>query len=82
MFIDEMISEISDTYWEEEREFELGIHPTQIKERIESRLKILHIDYKEITMLDLLIGNKVEIYLDDKKFGIFDYEKNIFTKIY
>ena len=82
IFNDDYLKAISEEYWQEEEEFKLGIHPTQVKERIEQILKQNSIKYDKITYMRWLSNNKdVEIYLDgnSKAYGIFDYYANEFV---
>ena len=81
-FDDEYIKTISEEYWLEEDEFKLGIHSTQVKERIEQVLKQNNVKYDNITYMRWLSNNKeVEIHLDEnsKAYGIFDYYANEFV---
>lgn len=75
---DEYCDEVSRNYWAEEYEMKMGIHPTQIKERIESWMSKNNAS-GEITFLDWgYYGHRVGVQIDKKFFGIFDYDKNIF----
>lgn len=72
---------LSAAYWEEEDEFKAGIHPTQVRERIEQILQEEKVQYDEITYMRWLPNNKhVEIHLDGSReaYGIFDYYANEF----
>lgn len=75
---DEYCDEVSRNYWAEEYEMKMGIHPTQIKERIESWMSKNNVS-GEITFLDWeYCGHRVGVQIDKQFFGIFDYDKNIF----
>ena len=78
---DDYIRDVNSYYWEEEKEMELGIHPTQVKERIEKLLKDLKVDYGKITFLDWdkRYGPIVDVYLDGKFYAPFNYELNFFV---
>ena len=78
-FDDDYIREINEAYWAEEEEFKLGVHPTQVLERIQERLHFDEIDFCEITFLDWSFeGSRVGAFLDGNFYGVFDYERNIF----
>lgn len=77
------IKEINEMYLEEENELELGIHPTQIKERVEKELKRLNIKYNEITFMCFNANSTLAVVdTDHRPFGYFDYEKNYFKEIF
>ena len=81
MFDNDCCKEISAAYWAEEEEMKLGIHPSQVKERIVKELYELGTDYtdNDITFLDWDIsGSRVRVFIHDSFFGIFDYEENKF----
>lgn len=68
---------LSDMYWAEEAEFEAGIHPTQVKERIIESLTLHEVDFNEITFLDWTPeGSRVRVSLDGTVFAIFNYSTN------
>ena len=76
---DEYCRAVSEAYWQEENEFKLGIHPTQVKERIEKCLYEMGYQYEDITFLDWNIeGPRVIVSTNGSFFGVFDYEKNEF----
>lgn len=72
--------EVSANYWMEEEEMKLGIHPSQVKERIENALiSKMGENFGEITFLDWKIeGSKVKVHLNNSFYGVFDYKKNEF----
>lgn len=73
--------EYSDAYFAEEEEYKMGIHPTQVKDRIEQRLYERGVEYKEITFLDWNCdGSRVKVSVDGKVLGIFNYEDNDFEE--
>lgn len=73
--------EISRLYWIEEDEMKLGIHPSQVKERIEKELNLIDKAYEKITFLDWIENSQVKVSLDGVYFGIFDYAENHFNLI-
>lgn len=75
---DDYIREINAAYWIEEDEMKMGIHPLQIKERVESSLKKNDVTFNDYEQRFELSGPRVEIILDGKFYGIFDYEINEF----
>lgn len=75
---DDYIKEVSAAYWAEEDEMKMGIHPLQIKERVESNLKKNNVKFNNYEQRFELQGPRVEIILDGKFYGIFDYEINEF----
>lgn len=74
------IKEANAAYWEEENEMKLGIHPSQVKERIEKCLvSEIEEDFGKITFLDWNHENtSVGVYVNNNFFGIFDYDINEF----
>ena len=73
------IREANAAYWAEEDEMKVGIHPTQVLERITERLVFENVDFCEITFLDWNIeGTRVKVSLDGKEYGIFNYDTNRF----
>lgn len=79
MFNDEYIKEVNAAYWAEEEEIKLGIHPSQVKERIEKALYNIGYHYEEISFLDWNYeGSRVGVSTDGSFFGIFNYETNEF----
>lgn len=73
------VKEVSAAYWAEEDEFKMGIHPTQIKERIMTWFKEnnYHVDENSV-FLDWGYNEKVGVKIDGEYFGRFDYYENIF----
>lgn len=72
------IKEVNAAYWAEEDEMKMGIHPLQIKERAVSSLKKNGIKFSKYEQRFDLQGPRIEVILDDKFYGIFDYESNEF----
>lgn len=73
---------LSDAYHSEIEEMRLGIHPTQVSERIKERLKSDNINFNKITFLNWNVtGPKVRVSLDNKEYGIFNYETNVFELV-
>ena len=73
---------LSDMYWAEEAEMKAGIHPSQIRERIEICLADNRIAYDEITFLDWDIeGPRVKVQIDDELYGVFNYSTNQFEEV-
>ncbi len=72
--------EVSAAYWAEEAEFKAGIHPSQVRERIEKWLND-HNEKGKITFLawDNLPLDHVKVSVDNKFYGLFDYKLNKFT---
>lgn len=74
--------EASEAYWAEEAEYEAGVHPTQVKERIDKEMKNLGFDSNDISFLDWDIeGPKVKVSTNGSYFGIFNYETNKFEML-
>lgn len=79
MITDEYIKEINAAYWAEEEEMKAGIHPSQVRERIEKALYDMGHQYEEISFLDWNVeGPRVKVSTNGKFFGIFNYETNKF----
>lgn len=58
----------------------IGIHPSQIIERVQESLHKSNVYYKEITFMDYHEqSSKVDVYLDNKFYKTYDYTKNIFV---
>ncbi len=75
------IEAINNAYWAEEEEMKLGIHPSQVKERIEHCLEEMGQQYTEITYLNWNVnGSRVKVSLDNKFYGIFNYIENVFEE--
>lgn len=71
----------SDAYFAEEEEYKLGIHPIQVRDRIQQRLYEIGEEYKDITFLDWECeGPRVKVSLDGEVFGIFNYQNNDFEE--
>ena len=80
-FNDDYYEETSRYYWEEIAEMKLGIHPSQVSERIKDYLHANNIKFNDITFLDWNVeGQRVKVSLDGEYYGIFNYDKNIFEK--
>lgn len=79
--------EASAAYFAEEEEMKLGIHPTQIKDRIKDWFYKNDDGNVDITRLDEWTDSTVKVYirrtgmLDGKIFGIFNYINNEFDSI-
>ena len=70
------IEQINAFYWEEEAEMKLDIHPSQIEERIKENIGN---NSGNITFLDWKYeGMRVGVYIDNKFYGVFDYDINEF----
>lgn len=75
---DDYMREVSSHYWEEVDEMRLGIHPSQILERVQNALKKLGVK-GEITFMDYSpIGPKVNVFVNNKLYDVFDYSVNLF----
>lgn len=72
---DDYLRWASEHYWEEEAEFAAGTHPTQVRERIEQRLSICGVNYETLELRNWA-DTSVDIVLDGKFFGHFDYKNN------
>ena len=80
MFDDEYIKALNAAYWEEEMDMQLGIHPSQVKERIETWL-YEHNICGEISYLDWINRDcTVKVYLDESYFGKYNYMENEFVE--
>lgn len=84
---DNYCKEASAAYFAEEEEMKLGIHPTQIKDRIKDWFYKNDDGNVDITRLDEWTDSTVKVYirrtgmLDGKLFGIFNYINNEFDSI-
>lgn len=84
---DNYCKEASAAYFAEEEEMKLGIHPTQIKDRIKDWFYKNDDGNVDITRLDEWTDSTVKVYirrtgmLDGKIFGIFNYINNEFDSI-
>lgn len=85
---DDYCREASAAYFAEEEEMKLGIHPSQIKERIEDWFEEKDVHYESIAMVDFKGDRLVRVDLfcklkngnyGFKFYGIFDYIKNDFV---
>lgn len=82
-FDDDYVRDLNLAYWAEMEEMKTGTHPIQVRDRIQSWLEKNGVSYNDITFLDWnFSGPKVEVSLDNRKFGIFNYETNVFENIY
>ena len=81
-FDEDYVRMATSAYFAEEAEMEAGIHPTQVKERMMKELNNLGYDYDDADIGYLnwdIDGPRVEVFTDDGgRFGIFNYEDNIF----
>ena len=75
---DDYIREINTAYWTEEDETKMGIHPTQIREKVELNLKNNNVKFNKYEQRFNLQGPRIEVILDGDFYGIFDYELNEF----
>lgn len=74
--------EVSANYWAEEEEMKAGIHPTQVKERIEHVLGEMGYLYEDISYLDWSPeGPRVKVDTNGSYFGIFNYSTNEFEVV-
>lgn len=76
---DDYIKEVNANYWAEEEEMKVGVHPSQIIERVQKVLvesgtkgKITFMDYNGFS------GTRVGVSVDDNFYGVFDYIENEF----
>ena len=76
---DDYIKEVNANYWVEEEEMKVGIHPSQIIERVQNVLDESGIK-KKITFMDYngFSGARVGVSVDGIFYGVFDYIKNVF----
>lgn len=72
--------QISAAYWAEEDEFKMGIHPTQIKERIMTWFKNNnhHVEEKSVFLDWEYASPHVGVKINGEYFGRFDYNENTF----
>lgn len=76
---DDYCATVSAAYFAEEQEMRLGIHPSQVLERIKDTLSEMEITYEKITFLDWNVhGPRVKVFIDNSDFGIFNYSTNQF----
>lgn len=84
---DDYCRESAAAYFAEEEEMKLGIHPTQVIERIKDWFSKNGNDTVDVTKLDEWTDSTVKVYVrytesDEKKFfGIFNYINNEFDSI-
>lgn len=76
----EYCREVTDAYFAEEEEMKAGIHPSQVKERIEKWMKDHNVN-GEITFLEWNMAppDHVNVSINNNYYGSFDYMKNDFT---
>lgn len=72
---DDYLRWASEHYWEEEAEFAAGTHPTQVRERIEQQLSVCSINYETLELRNWK-DTTVDIFINGKYFGHFDYKQN------
>lgn len=76
---DEHANELIAAYWAEEEEMKAGVHPSQIIPKIEELLRLMSMDPALVTMYDWnTSGHTVIVSYENKKFGIFNYDKDCF----
>lgn len=73
---DDYLRWASEHYWEEEAEFAAGTHPTQIRERIEQRLRVCAVNYETLELRNWA-DKTVDIFINGKYFGHFDYKNDV-----
>lgn len=84
---DNYCKEAADAYFAEEEEMKLGIHPTQVVERIKDWFSKNGNDTVDVAKLDEWSGSTVKVYIkysgssDGKFFGVFNYINNEFDSI-
>lgn len=80
MITDDYIKEVNAAYWAEEDEMRMGIHPTQIRAKIEAYLIQNKIVKDTDSMRDIFLNwvgnNRVEVSIDGDLIGTFDYKEN------
>lgn len=76
---DEYIKEVNANYWAEEEEMKVGVHPSQIIERVQKALEKSGVK-KKITFMDYngFSGTRVGVSVDGNFYGVFDYIDNVF----
>lgn len=76
---DDYIKEVNANYWAEEEEIKVGVHPSQIIERVQKVLNESGVK-KKITFMDYngLSGARVGVSVDGNFYGVFDYVENVF----
>ena len=72
--------EVSAAYWAEEDEFKMGIHPTQIKEKLITWFQEnnYHIEEGDIFLDWKYSRPHVGVKINGEYFGRFDYDENTF----
>lgn len=74
---------ISKAYYTEMNEFKSGIHPSQVEQRIYQNLTSNGVQFQNITYLNWnCAGPRVKVNLDNKDYGIYNYESNKFERRY
>ena len=76
---DEYVKEVNANYWVEEEEMKLGVHPSQIIERVQKVL-VESNTKGEITFMDYngFLGTRVGVSVNGNFYGVFDYIENEF----
>ena len=76
---DDYIKEVNANYWAEEEEMKVGVHPSQIIERVQKVLDESGVK-KKITFMDYngFSGARVGVSVDGSFYGVFDYIDNVF----
>lgn len=76
---DDYIKEVNANYWAEEEEIKVGVHPSQIIERVQKVLNESGVK-KKITFMDYngFSGARVGVSVDGNFYGVFDYVENVF----
>ena len=81
MFSNDEVKAISNAYWEEVNELKNGTHPTQVTKRIEQNLTSNGVEFQNVTYLNWNCpGSRVKVSLDNKDYGIFNYQTNNFER--
>lgn len=79
-----MIREANSNFWAEEDEIKAGVHPYQVKERVEKYLHDRGMEEVNITFLmwNMKEPNTVRVWINDKEYGDFNYDKNEFEVLF
>ena len=79
---DEYCREVSNAYFEEEKEMRLVIHPSQILDRVKEELCKRNIK-GEVTFTDYVnyTGHKVGVLLNGEFFGVYNYAEDVFESM-
>ena len=81
MISNDEVKSISNAYWAEMEEFKNGTHPTQVRERIEQNLTFNGVEFQNVTFLNWSCpGPRVKVSLDNRDYGIFNYQTNNFER--